>query len=429
MPLAISTHTLLVVRTTLLQCNTHRTMIPWWQSSAAADRFNRFNAQFSDQFSEDEDSDDEEEYSSEEEDDSDDDDNDDEEDGGSILPSVLTFPSLLGPSRQVQIQREEDDEHSIGDDDVADDNNGEDDDSETEETTKYYSEDDLKSLKVDQLKAILRKKKMKLSGRKADLVARLVGKEVISNEDEDVAIDESEEGLSKLTVAQLKKRLRLNDLPVSGNKTELIERLMGREPPKLETWNKSKAKQMLKNMFADDNSKVHTLSAEAIHQSHPRFKVYPFDKFQGYLQTIKAASNELKEINRVTEREVWEDIQHNPRPDMTFHGYPFWDTHSGRDLLYEDVKTGKAYSMKPMELQTTQPAYKEYPSKVFGKRVHQMKRFVREEPGWVAKRNKKAQKMHEAEVKSMKEDWDSQHVENDIDYICGKLEEVFKPDN
>ena len=37
--------------------------------------------------------------------------------------------------------------------------------------------------------------------------------------------------------------------------------------------------------------------------------------------------------------------------------------------------------------------------------------------------------MHEAEVKSMKEDWDSQHVENDIDFICGKLEEVFKSDN
>jgi len=395
-------------------------MMPWWQPSAAVGRY-----------SEDEDSyddDEDEDYYNDEDDEgnSDYDDDDDENE----LPSVLTFPSLLGPSRQVQIQREEDDEHSIGDDDESeDDEDTEEDNSETEETTKYYSEDDLKSLKVDQLKAILRKKKMKLSGRKADLVARLKGQEVISNEDEDVAIDESEEGLSKLTVVQLKERLRLNDLPVSGNKTELIERLMGREPPKLETWKKSKAKQMLKNMFADENSKVHTLSAEAIHQSHPRFKVYPFDKFQGYVQTIKGASSELKEINRVTEREVWEDTQRNPRPNMTFHGYPFWDTHSGRDLLYEDVKTGKAYSMKPMELQTTQSAYKQFPSKVFGKRVHQMKRFVREEPGWVATRNKKAQKMHEAEVKSMKEDWDSQHVENDIDYICGKLEEVFKPDN
>ena len=52
---------------------------------------------------------------------------------------------------------------SIGDDDESeDDEDTEEDNSETEETTKYYSEDDLKSLKVDQLKAILRKKKMKL---------------------------------------------------------------------------------------------------------------------------------------------------------------------------------------------------------------------------------------------------------------------------
>ena len=266
----------------------NRTMMPWWQPSAAVGRY-----------SEDEDSyddDEDEDYYNDEDDkgNSDYDDDDDENE----LPSVLTFPSLLGPSRQVQIQREEDDEHSIGDDDESeDDEDTEEDNSETEETTKYYSEDDLKSLKVDQLKAILRKKKMKLSGRKDDLVARLKGQEVISNEDEDVAIDESEEGLSKLTVVQLKERLRLNDLPVSGNKTELIERLMGREPPKLETWKKSKAKQMLKNMFADENSKVHTLSAEAIHQSHPQFKVYPFDKFQGYVQTIKGASSELKEIN------------------------------------------------------------------------------------------------------------------------------------
>ena len=75
-------------------------MMPWWQPSAAVGRY-----------SEDEDSyddDEDEDYYNDEDDEgnSDYDDDDDENE----LPSVLTFPSLLGPSRQVQIQREEDDE-------------------------------------------------------------------------------------------------------------------------------------------------------------------------------------------------------------------------------------------------------------------------------------------------------------------------------
>jgi len=47
-----------------------------------------------------------------------------------------------------------------------------------------------------------------------------------SADDEESTIIPTEESLSKLTIPLLKERLRLNDLPVSGKKAELIARLL-----------------------------------------------------------------------------------------------------------------------------------------------------------------------------------------------------------
>ena len=54
---------------------------------------------------------------------------------------------------------------------------------------------------------------------------------------------------------------------------------------------------------------------------------------------------------------------------------------------------------------------------------------MREEPGWVDRRNKEAQKMHVAEVNKMKEDWDAEYVEKDVEYICKKLEDVYREES
>jgi len=313
-----------------------------------------------------------------------------------------------------------DDDEEDGDDEEDEGNNNK----EAEEDEDY-----LKTLTNIGLQEILRNRGLKVSGRKSELIDRLMGREDKGRRYDGVDGDETEEGLKKLTNDQLRERLRNKGLPIGGIKSVLIDRLMGRELPKVKKWEKSKAKSLLTVMFADASSRVHSLTFEEIHASHPQFKAYPFNKFKKYAKTIKEASDMLRKVNRDIEQEVWSDIIRNPRPEMTSRGYPFWDTHPARALLDKDVKDGKADSMKPKKLQQTKAAYKAFPLVVFGGHVQQSKRFVREEPGWVDRRNKEAQKMHVAEVNKMKEDWDAEYVEKDVEYICKKLEDVYREES
>uniref|UniRef100_A0A7S1YYE1 SAP domain-containing protein n=2 Tax=Ditylum brightwellii TaxID=49249 RepID=A0A7S1YYE1_9STRA len=97
----------------------------------------------------------------------------------------------------------------------------------------------LSSLTVPQLKAKLKELSLPVSGRKNDLIERLVeaqlvqtvpqrreGKEVMDSGEEDTAAGRySTEALSSLTVPQLKEKLREAGLPVSGRKADLIKRI------------------------------------------------------------------------------------------------------------------------------------------------------------------------------------------------------------
>ena len=71
--------------------------------------------------------------------------------------------------------------------------------------------------------------------------------------------------------------------------------------------------------------------------------------------------------------------------------------------------------MKPKEFRKSREEYKKFPLKVFRHHIYQERRKKREEPGFVAKRNKKAQNMHEKEVKSMKDEWVGKRKKKDID--------------
>jgi hypothetical protein len=102
------------------------------------------------------------------------------------------------------------------------------------------------------------------------------------------------------------------------------------------------------------------------------------------------------------------DVNKAPMPDhkiMLQRSQRFWHTHKAKKLLAEDVKSGKAYKMKPKELWSTKKEYKDFPLDVFRNHIHQEKRFQREGPYWQLKRNKKGLRRHEAHVKELKRGW------------------------
>jgi len=85
---------------------------------------------------------------------------------------------------------------------------------------------DLASLPSDQLKVRLKRLGLPQSGKKADLVARLreAAAEEAAQEEGDEAVSE-DDGLDSLSGAVLKERLKKLGLPVSGRKAELVARL------------------------------------------------------------------------------------------------------------------------------------------------------------------------------------------------------------
>lgn len=231
---------------------------------------------------------------------------------------------------------------------------------------------------------------------------------------------ETKESLQKLTVVALKQRLRELGLTMTGRKADLIDRLLGGEKKteKVKEWKKSKAKAFLAKLIAEKSSLVHTMTAEEIYTSHPWFQNYPLGKFKTYLQTLQTAAEKLRSAVRDDNKEIEAELIAFPRQEMTIRGYPYWHIHPARALLEMDVKNGKTDEMKPYELWETRVEYGDFPELVFCGHVHQEKRRQREEAGWVAKRNKKAQQMHEKEVMENKESWGAQQHSREVDKLC-----------
>jgi uncharacterized protein YnzC (UPF0291/DUF896 family) len=85
---------------------------------------------------------------------------------------------------------------------------------------------DPNDVTVEQLKDIARDKELPVGGTKSELIERLNEDAVDSNAEGGPAAEPEEEAAyDEWTVEELKDALRSRDLPVSGNKAELVERL------------------------------------------------------------------------------------------------------------------------------------------------------------------------------------------------------------
>jgi len=239
------------------------------------------------------------------------------------------------------------------------------------------------------------------------------------DEEEDAQQHETEEDLNQLTCVLLKLRLKAKGLPVSGRKAELINRLLtGKSSKKVKAWKKSDAKKLLTNLIYSNTPGVERMSTEGIYQSNEAFQDYSFEQFKRYLSTIRASAKKYNERAEISEREIWSDKMKFPRNSTTIRGYPHWDEHLSSILLTNDVKDGKANRMKPRELHASRKEYKEFPLGVFRDHIYQEKRRQREEAGWVFRRNNKGRKKHEAGINALSDDWNQIKYNKDYNDIC-----------
>tara|TARA_B100000953_G_scaffold283120_2_gene261849 strand:+ start:1503 stop:2282 length:780 start_codon:yes stop_codon:yes gene_type:complete len=99
----------------------------------------------------------------------------------------------------------------------------------SEETTDVDEKIDYSTMTVPELKNVLKEKGLPVNGKKSELIERL---KEDSDDSEDTETEETTDvdekiDYSGMTVPELKNVLKEKGLPVSGKKTELIERLEG----------------------------------------------------------------------------------------------------------------------------------------------------------------------------------------------------------
>jgi hypothetical protein len=100
--------------------------------------------------------------------------------------------------------------------------------------------------------------------------------------------------LENMTVPELKNLLKLEGLAVSGKKAELIARLReysGKPKPEVD-WQYSKAKRKLKKQLLDPTSNVHNMTADEVWNSDREYKQCPL--FPSYFETLKKRVKEEK---------------------------------------------------------------------------------------------------------------------------------------
>ncbi|KAL7550242.1 hypothetical protein ACHAWF_013480 [Thalassiosira exigua] len=173
------------------------------------------------------------------------------------------------------------------------------------------------------------------------------GRQKSSNPGTLVPLEKKE--LEKKTVAELKVLLRQKGLPVSGRKSELIERLLnGYTGPKPKPWQYSEAKKDLKRALLDPTSSIHKMSLEEVRSSDDRFKQYP--NFGKYFRDLKKQVEAEKEQVKQDDAAAESHLQKNPRSRLTQRGYPHWDTHAAKSLLELDVANDVHQNMTQQQL-------------------------------------------------------------------------------
>lgn len=206
--------------------------------------------------------------------------------------------------------------------------------------------------------------------------------------------DQEEEDLNRLTVNQLKDRLRNKGLPISGKKSTLIERLQHSEQPQQNSndatnatfkepkikWKKSKAKSLLYKDIKegrvpleakDENGKTQ-MDLKDIYAMHPEYKEYDYSKFSSRVSSLRKTIKELKDRAAV-DLELFNNFKANHPPSLFSHkGYEQWQGSRAQIRLLKDIEAKKHITLGKKELWSSHEDYYEnFPLHVFRDKLYQ----------------------------------------------------------
>ncbi|CAB9520237.1 unknown protein [Seminavis robusta] len=225
--------------------------------------------------------------------------------------------------------------------------------------------------------------------------------------------------LAKLKKDELKEKFRGLGLKVGGNKTELVERIMGhantaraepnreervdksgstemKEETKLEDkesqpkWGTSSARDVLYKLLLDgvipDRDKMEPKDVFEKHCKHrPEFKYFQDYKGMKFADKLNKTRKRVeKKKNRSTEDDEFYQHDRNIFPERTqdTHGEPVWAGSKAQDLLLKDLDQETLNGLKPRQLHVTRDEYLEYSLDKFRNKIYQENKWKKDKPGW-----------------------------------------------
>jgi hypothetical protein len=239
----------------------------------------------------------------------------------------------------------------------------------------------------DQLREILKGRSQKVLGTKAQLIERLFAP-VDEEQEKITAINQcrfddiertrlmqKEQRLLQKKNNELKKILKARGLKVGGKKSELIDRLLGREKKTLKPIEQSAAAKLLERDVFEEND-IHNnkipMDAEAVYDMRPQYQKYSFEEFVNLLDLVRDKHKLTRKKAQTDDKRVRKQLNHlGGMEEQTFWGYQSWRNHPGKPLLRQDMDQGKHLTMKPSLLRDSRPEYSDLPYAVFRKRIAQ----------------------------------------------------------
>ena len=246
-----------------------------------------------------------------------------------------------------------------------------------------------------ELRVLLRIQGLKISGLKTALLDRLLGFEeqegfqikvsqhVIDfghGEVEKARLEEKRQRLLSRTNMELRAVLKTRRQAVSGNKDELINRLLGQEDNNKSIENSRIAKLLEREIFNQSDRRINgsPMEAEALYHSRGLYQQYSFEAFENLLDNLQAKDSKMRKKAAIDDASVVKQLEFiGGMEEITYWGYKSWRNHAGKPLLRQDIKDGLHKTMNPKELWRSRPEYKDL-KHVFGKRIQQEIRAIKQ---------------------------------------------------
>ena len=172
-------------------------------------------------------------------------------------------------------------------------------------------------------------------------------------------------------------------------------------------WANSEAKSHLQEVLSGDKTHTHSYwndpPGKVYDDNKSLFHLYKFSNFSNNLRTLRKGLLSDQEKTEFDEIAVEHESKAFPRPSVTSHGNPYYDTSETKKLLvkYAEDGTLEQYKHHPRDLKSSNPIFDEYSNKKFVKHYNREKRRVKEVAGWQWTRNLKGSRKQNSKYENV----------------------------